>query len=189
MIWSARQLKVGYQRQIIGFDLRLKGEAGQFFASVDCQIWPRSIQKKNFASQCNGFNFLDQIDDKIKSAAKAEDTVIVAFDIPKNLADSLLSTFGLILFPIELVSLDKAWYLMGFDIVDIRTQCSAFYSFEYSKSEREQILQKLSVQSNAYGLVQSEFDAIGTSNAIDKILPEHSPFTPCGVWIQLGAAV
>ncbi len=201
MTWSAKSLTEGFAKSIIGFDLRAlplickhapggslmsfpPGATGKnrFPATIDNQIWPQRIEISSV--QFNGFNLFDQPTDELRDIAKRMEAVLVAFDLPKALADILSSTFGLAPLPTNVMTADKSWKFLGYDIVDIRTQSSAIYSFEWSNTELREILQQLSLQLNPCGLIENELSAVMHSISFDDIVPEHFPFSPCGVWIQ-----
>jgi hypothetical protein len=186
MSWSANLLKKKYDRRIIGFDLRKNYmvSTDRIRATIDNQIWPQFDQIDDLISQCNGFNLFDQLDDSIRKMSLKKEALLVAFDMPLNLVNFLSSTFGLIPQLVEILRDDKEWHLVGFDVVDFRTQCSAIYSFDQSKLENEEVICNFSFQLNSYGLVQNELDAIDVACAFDKTVPDHSPFSPCGVWVK-----
>lgn len=200
MSWNTSQLSCEYQRSIIGYDLRYKAVDYDYFSSnhfscldiktkkfpatIDNQVWPEIDDKYEIDSQCNGFNLYDNLDDEIQRKAQHEDVILVAFDIPTELADGLYSTFGLLPIPLETVPKEHELSFLGYDIVDIRTQNSAIYSFNWTEDEIKTIFQKLSISLNTCGLVHSVVDALRISSDFDKMIPEHSPFVPCGIWIK-----
>ena len=186
MSWSANLLKKEYHRRIIGFDLRKNFMVlpDRIRATIDSQIWPQFEQIDELIFQCNGFNLFDQLNDGIKNMSLKKEALLVAFDMPLDLVNLLSSTFGLIPQMVEIVKDDNDWHIVGFDVVDFRTQCSAIYSFDQSRLEKEEVIRKFSFQLNSYGLVQNELDAIDVACAFDKTVPDHSPFSPCGVWVK-----
>lgn len=200
MEWKPGQLFSGYKRSIIGYDLRRKSSDYDYFsnsnsfshldiknkkfpATIDNQVWPEVDDKYKLESQCNGFNLFDKISIEIQKKCQESNAVIVAFDIPSELAIDLTSTFGLLPQPLDTV--EQSWRFLGYDIVDIRTQSSAIFSFSWTENEIIAIFQKLSIKLNGYGLIQGELDALRISSGFDKMIPEHSPFAPCGIWIYI----
>lgn len=199
MSLNRNQLVSGYKRSIIGYDLRIKAsdcfsrtyffqkkniEKGIFPATIDNRIWPEIDEKCELKSPFNGFNLFDIVDDSIQKISQERNATIVAFDIPNELAIDLSSTFGLL--PQPLGTVKYSWKFLGYDIVDIRTQCSAMFSFSWTENEISMIFKELLIELNGYGLIQKELDAIRISSGFDKIISEHRPFVPCGVWIDIG---
>lgn len=192
--WSAGDLHPGYHRCLVGFDVRSSrpicatlvsqppGCEDSFIATVDNQIWPEQIDASSMALQ-HGFNLFESPPEEIGIKID-NDAVVVAFDLPESLATTLISTFGLAPIGVEYVAGSSEWELVGYDVVDIRTQCSGFYSFNWTKQELEDALGKLSLTLNCYGLVDEESLAIKASVVFDSMIIEHAPFAPCGVWIK-----
>ncbi|MCI5209352.1 MAG: hypothetical protein D3910_11285 [Candidatus Electrothrix sp. ATG2] len=199
MSWNVRCLQQNYAREVIGFDLRdISIEFGTFHnkdliaielknklpATIDNQIWPKYENKYEFDAQFNGFNLLDQVDAEVEELVAQHGMLLVAFDIPTELAKSLKATFGLIPHPLDSLPDEHGWRMLGFDIVDIRTQSSAFYSFSWTQVELRSIFQETALKINSYGIISSESEALKLSLYFDKIIPEHAPFFPCGVWVR-----
>lgn len=198
MSWNVHQLQQNYSRKVIGFDLRdisIDFEsfqhkdvvaidlANELPATIDNQVWAEYGNKHEIDAQCNGFNLLDQIDAEVEELAAQKLSLLVAFDIPNELAELLEATFGLEPLSLDLLSEDHGWHFLGFDVVDIRTQCSAFYSFSWSQKEWRNIVQETALKINSCGIIPSEAEALNISLYFDKIIPEHAPFSPCGVWV------
>lgn len=204
-IWSANLLTSNYPKCIVGFDLRSSpkvfeeiskasafqssgnlGGGKKFIATIDNQVWPEQINSR-WAVYQHGLNLFDRPLEKVDGLEFPINSMPVAFDLPITLASTLVSTFGVVLLPIELVSENKDWEFIGYDIVDARTQCSGIYSFDWSETELADILNRLSLPLNKNGLVDDELLAINAAIAFDIVVKEHAPFAPCGVWIKNSA--
>lgn len=191
--WSAHQLSVGYRRTVIGADFRILQSSGDVVstqsekttnrdssttATLDPDIWP-SVSQTERLDSTNGFNLENfplssSLRDVIESSAD-----LIVFDIPELLAQNLADTFGLM--PVPLGQIPDSNFL-GFDVVDVRTQASAFHSFDWSRSELRELLAAQVIALNQYGLLETESDAIRSSIEFDSLISSHSPFAPCGVW-------
>lgn len=230
MVWSAKCLQVGYERKVIGFDLRTREALSGFDvptenlskyfqeqltepyiaetvkgkkipAIIDRVIWPRCIKDECLKDEEDGYSneytnefnlFCTHIDGRAvtnmppydwQEVALHSDSIVIAFDMPvcfpKLLGESISS-----LIPYELIFANNNWSLLGYDIVDIYTESSAIYSCcDLEPQDLETVFTKSSLELNSYGILQTESDAIIASCAFDKIVPEHSPFSPCGVWV------
>lgn len=177
--WSAHELRPGYVRSIAGFDLRLWPAAEKNMATIDAEVWPR-VSSIGSTSDQNGLNLFDRaIEGRVPAQA-----IQAAFDFPQELIRALASTFGVVAAPIEYMKSAAGWEFLGFDIVDARTQSSAFYSFDWSPSELSDLLRQLSLTLNVAGLIEDEAVAIRASAEFDTVVKEHAPFAPCGVWVQ-----
>ena len=179
----ASSLILGYPRYIVGFDFRIgKQDQDTFPATIDNQVWPR--QTISPALDENGFNLFDGPLKKITAAQHQIDSVLVAFDLPVIFVDTLAATFGIVPLSVNLLSANRAWTFLGFDIVDARTQSSGIYSFDWVEEEFTLIIKKLSLQLNKHGLVGNEANAIKAAIFFDSLVKEHAPFAPCGVWVN-----
>lgn len=199
--WTAKTLMTGYDKCIIGFDLRIPldicsekieskiiqsndplSSNRKCVATIDNEIWPEKINEHLTAYQ-HGLNLLDRPFEKIEGFEFQMDLVHVAFDLPIKLAKTLVSTFGVDIYSIEIIK-NKNWKFFGYDIIDARTQCSGMYSFDWSGKEFVDILNQLSLKLNDYGLVDDESCAIKSAIHFDSIIKEHAPFSPCGIWVR-----
>jgi hypothetical protein len=154
-----------------------------FPATIDNQVWPRQTNKDALLVE-NGFNLFDGPLEMIDRVQLLQDSVLVAFDFPVALVNSLASTFGIVPLPIDLLLADESWTFLGYDIVDVRTQCSGIYSFEWTEMEFADICKRISLTLNSAGLVDDESLAIQAAVSFDLLVNEHAPFAPCGVWID-----
>ncbi len=200
MGWQSSMLSIRYIRKIVGFDIRVSPSEhelnrndvpylGNWYdemavrLTIDPLIWPSTINYNDPAIHSSGFNLLiahPSAPPKLFGGAP----IVVAFDLPSALITELSSTFGLVEQAIEVVSQDVRFHFCGFDIVDIRTTSSFFYSFNWETAEITEILNKNNLRLNSWGIIDDEADAIKAACAFDKIIPEHAPFAPCGVWLS-----
>jgi|GEM_PF-6854863 len=200
MAWSTDFLTEGYEKSIIGFDVRVKPSIDQQDRSeipylgtwydkpsirltIDPLVWP-SLVNYDEPGEHNGFDLLDNIPVKPEGCQPEREKVLVAFDLPTEFAKKLAPTFGLKLIPMETISFGESFEFCGFDVVDPSTTSSIFYSFNWDEYEIVQILKKGSLKLNSWGIIDNEKDAIEASKAFDKKIPEHAPFAPCGIWIK-----
>lgn len=180
--WSASSLSAVFSRVVIGFDIRQCPQDGKIIATINSEKWPRPENLSSDAADENGLNlFLSVPTELTRLFPNARP---VAFDLPTDLVNSLASTFGLIPLPLNEVSATGEWEFAGYDVVDPRTQSSAFYSFDWSESELLSLLGRLSLTLNRLGIVDDVDAAIRAAIAFDKEIPEHAPFAPCGVWVH-----
>lgn len=205
MGWQSSMLSIGYIRKIVGFDIRVSPSEhglnrndvpylGNWYdemavrLTIDPLIWPSTIKYNDPAIHSSGVNLLiahpsAPPNPSAPPKLSGGTPIVVAFDLPSALITELSSTFGLVEQAIEVVSRDVRFHFCGFDIVDIRTTSSFFYSFNWQTAEIMEILNKHNLRLNSWGIIDSETDAIKASIAFDKIIPEHAPFAPCGVWL------
>lgn len=179
--WSARELFPGYVRSIAGFDFRRWSAAEKNIPTIDAEVWPRTSVTGATTDQ-NGLNLFDHA---IQAGSTVPaNSIQAAFDFPQELISALASTFGIVPVPIDEIKSAGRWGFLGFDIVDVRTQSSAFYSFDWSPPELQDLFAQLSLVMNVSGLVEDETVAIRASAEFDSVVKEHAPFAPCGVWVQ-----
>lgn len=200
-------------RRVLGFDIRISlSKLAHSFRSppptrsllkhilfpltLDTELWP-SVLDLEFGKDTdqivlNGYNLLfDLTDDVLKrAAAQNEPFVLGAFDISSSTYESLRGTFGdgwnkpggtsqdLI---------DAGWILMGFDVVDPRTQLSGFFSFDFSPEEQAKIQDVVGAAMTPFGLLARLDNAKAQAAAalLGSLIPEHGPFSACGVWLAL----
>ena len=242
MTWTAEKLEKGYEKTIIGFDLRCReGVAGfdvpaeklaYYFdlgsteypytdetvkgmkipAIMDISVWPRCLKDERFDVKYNftgdgytnefGLFDMDNIEPPVTASsskvtkmpphfwleiARNSDAVIVAFDMPAcypRVSSDASYTAAYDLISYDLVSRNKNWILLGYDVADFYVANSAMYTSKDAEEKHlEYAFTRQSIELNSYGILQTEADAIAISRAYDEVNPDHSPFSPCGVWI------
>jgi hypothetical protein len=201
--WTSAGLLPGFERKVAGYDARHAVAAIEVQppglvaaklidietrrwcpAAIDPAVWPR-IAAGEREADCNGLNLFPTLSMANEVLGLEPDGVLVAFDFPSGLIESVATTFGLnALTEAEITS---SWKFLGYDIVDIRTQSSAMYSFDWTRDEWIAICESVKFAFNRFGLVQEEALAISQATEFDEKVREHAPFAPCGVWIRSAA--
>lgn len=181
--WSAASLMAGYPRCAVGFDFRVWMQDQRTLpATLDNQVWLRHLVEDSLL-EVNGINLFDGPLEQINAVQLPKNSIRVAFDLPAALVNTLASTFGIVRLPLSLLTVDKGWMFIGYDIVDARTQSSGFYSFDWTKAEFASICSRLDLRLNNVGLVDNESLAIKSAIFFDLIVSDHAPFGPCGIWV------
>lgn len=195
--WTAKELAPSFRRAVVGYDVRPQlarlvvhppglamatriaiGREEWKPATIDSDRWP-SLIGSAASPHCNGLNLVPTAAQASALARQGEKGIVVAFDFPATLVDTVAATFGLDLGPAES---KPQWDLLGYDIVDIRTQSSALYSFDWNRDEWIKLGQALGFRLNSFGLIDAEAVAIAESISFDQRVAEHAPFAPCGIW-------
>ncbi len=181
--WSAASLMAGYPRSVVGFDFRVwMQDQGNCRATIDNRVWSRQpIQDCLLAT--NGINLFDGSVAQFSRIKAPRDSIRVAFDLPTALVKTMASTFGIVPLVPSVLSPDKGWKFIGYDIIDARTQSSGLYSFDWTKTEFASMRSRLSLDLNSRGLVDDELLAIKCAIFFDTQVTEHAPFAPCGIWV------
>lgn len=197
--WSAASLKPGHRRALVGFDLRLPAiptlpllkftsskvpQKTLKTATLDPELWPVFDAATAYDSQRNGVNLIDQAVGDFYEGKGAQAAALVAFDIPHSLFMQLAKTFGLRDLDKHRLS-EKRWEFLGFDVVDIRTQSSALYSFDLTEAEQARLREAIPLPLNEWGLIDRDSATIALCLESDVVVPGHAPFAPCGVWMAL----
>ena len=171
MSWSSELIQPGYERCLVGFDVRELRKAIAP-ASLSTSAWnqAKAAQQVEDTDFANGLNLFIAINPLRHLRG---DLQVVAFDLPSSQAIAIASTFGLRPLPLSTV---EAWSFLGFDVVDPRTQLSAIYDLAAMTSSE--------VLLNESGLIDDETAAIKAALSADTQVPEHAPFCPCGVWLK-----
>ncbi len=151
--------------------------------TINSGVWP-SLINYDVSGAHNGFDLMDNTPSQLDKSGLAQDAVCVAFDLPESLVQKLALIHGIAAQPMDEVHKSGCYHFCGFDIVDIRTTSSFFYSFNWETAEITEILNKNNLRLNSWGIIDDEADAIKAACAFDKIIPEHAPFAPCGVWLS-----
>jgi hypothetical protein len=151
--------------------------------SYDDSVRYEEINEK-FQEQQSGLNlfYLDPSD--IPSLMVPTDAKIIAFDLPTEFVTSALNKNVSSPEPLPIVNIDSGWKFMGFDVVDPRTQTSAFHGFDHLAISLRDVMGKYSLRFNAHGLINGEDAATKLAKFFDALILEHAPFLPCGVWLK-----
>lgn len=205
--WSSRDLSKNYDRTLVGFDFRTTPSPynpprsaieylGNWYdkktirATVDGTVWPSvyDIRESRYSNEYGLANRCDELDIIVEKSRSGSlpSGVVTAFDMPTSWVDfdQNRKTHRNSALCSEYFKTD--YRFVGFDIVDAWgfIDGSALYSFDWNVSEIEAILQEASVELNEWGLSQDSDESIRLSLQFDKFIPEHAPFTPCGIWLS-----
>jgi len=163
---------------------------------LDPQVWPsifdqdEAVQNVSGKAIRNGYNLLFDLkgDAFVRSGIENEMSAAVAFDIDATTYQSLRITFGEGWNKLGGTSqdlLEANWVLMGFDVIDPRTQLSGLFGFDFSPQEQARIENATRTAISVFGLLTQLENARAVSTLLDSLIPEHSPFCPCGVWLAV----
>lgn len=171
------------ERTVIGFDIRKSLPLKNLFmTSYDDNVRYEDIYEmcKEYQSGINLF-FVDP--SRITSIKIPTGARIIAFDLPTDLVASLLNGNVSRPYPLPKINIKSdGWDFVGYDVVDPYTQTSAFYGF--TKKFSEKITDSCFIILNSYGLLENIESAKKVSEFCDHLVPEHAPFSPCGVWLK-----
>jgi hypothetical protein len=198
--WSALYLTTDYERCVIGFDWRIydrkydtmdaphswlfqKKSITNLPASVDNLIWTRPSWIEEKGDFLNGLNLFDYTTFERLIDQPTLGYVIVAFDLPRGLVDKIQSTFQPDNRPIEDL-IKNNWIFLGYDVIDVYTQSSGLYSFNWSDLEFSSLMDRTPSGLNKQGLIDDVLAAINVSIYLDSFIKDHAPFAPCGVWVK-----
>jgi len=173
------------QRTIIGFDLRRPETVNNIFmTSYDDTVRYEVIEEKLF-SHLSGINLFSSDPQEKSFFNVPNNSRVIAFDLPdmfvRHLLSNLISAPNPL--PVNIEYIKQSWVFCGFDIVDAITQTSAFHGFDFSDRELNKISKK---RGGIYGewLIDDFCEAIVVAKRLDKLIPEHIPFMPCGIWLK-----
>ena len=198
---SPARLKRGYRRAIIGFDLRAvpsytppRSEIqwlGSWFdtarprLSADQFVWTRfwePIEESDFAPFGLAYT-PDVLNSGIKTTSlwALHDSVLVAFDMPVSWIEWRMGSLAGIT---DLSDIPTEFKFSGFDVVDSWfIDGSGLYSFDRSKEDMLKIMAVTKGDLNSLGLIDDEEAALRAARYFSKKIPDHAPFSPCGIWL------
>jgi hypothetical protein len=184
--WSANLLLRNYTKCLVGFDLRRKSTLSKVFLTSDDEIACYEEMWEKYDDIRYSLNLFSSLPHKIRGLIIPEDAAILAFDLPLSLAEEINNkNFSALTLSIELVSEKLNWKCLGYDVADAIRQYSAFYGFDWEQEEFDGILKSESIELNEYGIISDQQSAINAAIFFDKLIPEHAPFAPCGVWLEI----
>jgi len=171
------------ERTVIGFDIRKSSLLNKLFlTSYDENVRYEDIYEslREYISPINLF-FIDPA--CISELEIPRDSLIIAFDLPNDVVDSLLNGNVSAPRPLPEINIQEGWDFVGFDVVDPYTQTSALYGFDLQVAVNES-LEKAMVSFNKFGLLEAIGEAEKIAQIYDHLIPGHAPFSPCGVWLK-----
>jgi len=172
------------ERTIVGFDLRKSPLLNNLFiCSHDDSVRYEELIEK-FQDKQSGINlfYIDPSD--ISSLTVPVDARIIAFDLPTQFVTYLSNGQVSNPQPLPNIRIDNGWRFMGFDVGDVITQISAFYGIDLTDSDLKAMTEKCALCFNAHGLIDDWETASRIAIFLDRLIPEHAPFMPCGVWLK-----
>jgi hypothetical protein len=172
------------KRKIIGFDLRRESSLDRLYlTSYDDAVRYENINEK-YQDHLSGINlfFTDPTD--IYSLILPGDARVVAFDLPVQRVVELINGNVSNPEPIPTLNVDIGWDFVGFDVVDALTQTSAFHGFDITTAHLHEVMEKNSIRFNSHGLIDDEDAVVAATDFFDNLIPEHAPFSSCGVWLK-----
>lgn len=184
--WLANSLAINYVKCLVGFDLRRGATLNKVFLTSDDENVCYEEMWEKYNDIRYSLNLFSTLPQKINRFLMPEDAEIIAFDLPLSLVEDINDkNFSASTLSIELVYGKSNWKFLGYDVVDAIRQYSAFYGFDWGKEELNNILKSESIQLNKNGIISDQESAIKSSIFFDKLIPEHAPFAPCGVWLKI----
>lgn len=173
-----------FERTIVGFDLRKNSSLNNLFmTSYDETVRYEEINEK-YRNQQSGLNLFNIDPSHIPLFTVPVDARIVAFDLPVEFVNFLSSGNVSNPLPLPFIDINHGWKFMGFDVVDANTQTSAFHGFDKATTYVIEAMKKCSFIFNDHGLIDDTEAAARASIFFDSLIPEHTPFLPCGVWLR-----
>ncbi|MDE2422389.1 MAG: hypothetical protein KGO49_14560 [Gammaproteobacteria bacterium] len=180
--WSSKQLGTDYDRLVSGFDIKKvqRGSDNNYHISADADYLPSEINEdiKDWLSLNDLFALsLNGLGNEIR---------ILAFDLPKDLVGLLKPLFFFEEIDMSFLNPNEkmTWDFLGFDVLAVDTLFSGLYMSLYPDQQDFIFKSGLNEQRNQYGLISDESQAIIWAQRFSEMIPEHSPFAPCGIWMN-----
>lgn len=183
LLWDASNLKDGFERTLIGFDIRRPSLSNSLYLTAyDESVRYEEIYEEN-QNHLSGMNLFWQDPSTIPSVTIPPEARLLAFDLPKEYVACLLWGNVSLPTPSPAGKLNDEWELVGFDVVDAKAQTSGFHGFGVAASKLDDVSVVAGYGLNVYGLVDSTDSAVKAAIQFDSMFPEHAPFSPCGIWL------
>ena len=171
------------ERTVIGFDIRKSSSLKNLFmTSYDNDVRYENIYE-NSREYRSGINLFFVDPSSISSLEFPLGARIIAFDLPTDLVVRLLRGNVSRPQPLPEIDMREGWDFVGFDVVDPMTQTSAIYGFSLRFS-KENLIEDNHLILNSYGLIEDIRSAEKMAQLFDDLIPEHAPFSACGVWLK-----
>lgn len=191
-----------YPRGLFGFDLRLvddlqifsKDSTNLMTASLSPYVWQTAFPESWECYQHELGLFSEYLDvfvnrHQINNFVLDNNVVEVAFDIPVEILKNLILYYEVQAISLELICSSDDWLFLGFDVVDPTTLMSGLNT-KFKELLASQLSEKEFIkQLNRFRLFGKVDAAISTSLFLNDLVPEHSPFVPCGVWVKIDRTV
>lgn len=172
-----------YKRTVVGFDIRKEASLNNLFmTSYDENIRYEYIYEdlNNFQ---NGLNLFFVDPSSLNTLDIPAEARIIAFDLPTDVVQCLLEGNVSNPRPLPITDLQNKWDFVGFDVVDPVTQTSAFHGFTLP-IPIELLSEEDVISLNNYGLLEDFEIAKKIAKCCSDNIPEHAPFSPCGIWLK-----
>jgi hypothetical protein len=170
-------------RTLVGFDIRKSSSLNNLFmTSYDDTVRYEDIYEK-FQDYQSGLNLFVVDPLIIPSLRIPSGALIIAFDLPTDVVVRLSNGNVSNPQPLPKDDIQDGWSFAGFDVVDPVTQTSVFHGFDLSFSI-EKLLNENLINLNKHRLLSDMGSAQVIANAFDTLIPEHAPFSPCGIWLK-----
>lgn len=170
-------------RTLVGFDIRKSSSLNNLFmTSYDNEVRYEDIYEK-FQDYQSGLNLFFDDPLSIPSLRVPQGALIIAFDLPTELVVRLSNGNVSCPQPLPKTNIQNGWSFAGFDVVDPITQTSAFHGFDLSISI-EKLLKEYSTTLNRHKLLCDKGSAQEMVDVFDELIPEHAPFSHCGIWLR-----
>jgi hypothetical protein len=171
------------KRIVVGFDLRKESSLNNLYmTSYDEHVRYEDIYDE--LQDCiNGLNLFFVEPSTINQLGMPGDARVIAFDLPDELVQCLLHGNVSPPYPLPKIDLKNEWDFIGFDVVDPITQTSAFHGFTPSIPV-ERLIGDAELSFNSHGLLDDIEVALKVAIFCSENIPEHAPFSPCGIWLK-----
>lgn len=171
------------KRTVVGFDIRRGSSLNNLFMTSYDEDTRYEYMYEELHNYQNGLNlfFVDPSD--LESLEIPADARIIAFDLPADVVQCLLEGNVSNPQPLPKTDLRNGWDFVGFDVVDPITQTSAFHGFT-PPIPVERLIEDDVISFNNYGLLEDFESALKIANCCSEYIPEHAPFSPCGIWLK-----
>jgi len=174
------QMEPKSQRVIVGYDIRKPSAlCAVYLTSYDDDMRYEQIYDP-YQELLSCINlFTADPSDHIESLHA--DALIVAFDLPRAYVDSAAEDNVSVPPSLQAFERPANWRLLGFDVVDPRTQTSVL---DMLRRHEVRNAPRTHGCRNLHGLFDTAEEALETLPCLEKMVPEHKPLQLCGVWLK-----
>lgn len=171
-------------RTVVGYDLRRSSSLIKLFLTSFNDSARYEEINERYRDKQSGINLFYEDPADAKLFKIPADARIIAFDLPTEYVIYLSKGNFSSPEPLPKRFVVADWSFVGFDVVDVLTQASAFHDFDLHDSDISNIASACGINLNKIGLIDNQESAIATAAYFDAHIPEHLPFMPCGVWLK-----